>query len=180
MSGRNISNHLSQKILQRSRPSRLNVQPCHGECSRATLAALGLCKPGPIDLSWSFPWLLVWGVFCQALAPRGLSAYFMLEVSLFDLAARFLAPTHDRVGAGARRSGQRMARSATEGSSLTASSTTAHFSVSGMTKFEGSCGLVHEASCHILVCGGPKTQTMMQGYASAASSETADPFLPTA
>ena len=47
---------------------------------------------------------------------------------------------------------------------------------SGMTKSEGSCGLVHEASCHILVCGGPKTQTMMQGYASAASSEAADPF----
>ena len=52
--------------------------------------------------------------------------------------------------------------------------------VVGMTKSEGSCGLVHEASCHILVCGGPKTQTMMQGYASAASSEAADPFLPTA
>ena len=48
--------------------------------------------------------------------------------------------------------------------------------VVGMTTSEGSCGLVHEASCHILVCGGPKTQTMMQGYASAASSEAADPF----
>jgi hypothetical protein len=35
-------------------------------------------------------------------------------------------------------------------------------------------------SCHILVCGGPKTQTMMQGYASAASSEAADPFCNTA
>src|SRR5262249_60798072 len=45
-----------------------------------------------------------------------------------------------------------------------------------MTAFEGSCGLVHEASCHILVCGGSKTQTMMQGYASAASSEAADPI----
>jgi hypothetical protein len=31
----------------------------------------------------------------------------------------------------------------------------------GMTTSAGSCGLVHEASCHILVCGGPKTQTMM-------------------
>ena len=49
-----------------------------------------------------------------------------------------------------------------------------------MTKFEGSCGSVHEASCHILVCGGAKTQTMMQGYASAASSEAADPFCRTA
>src|SRR5215468_5530461 len=49
-----------------------------------------------------------------------------------------------------------------------------------MTAFEGSCGLVHEASCHILVCGGSKTQTMMQGYASAASSEAADPFSPAA
>src|SRR5262245_32509572 len=33
----------------------------------------------------------------------------------------------------------------------------------------GGAALVHEASCHMLVCGGPKTQTMMQGYASAAS-----------
>src|SRR5262249_34163315 len=79
--------------------------------------------------------------------------------------------------AGARRSGQGWARQRPpKGSSLTASSTTAHLIVSGDDKSEGSCGLVHEASCHILVCGGPKTQTMMQGYASAASSAAADPF----
>jgi hypothetical protein len=32
----------------------------------------------------------------------------------------------------------------------------------GDDKSEGSCGSVHEASCHTLVFGGPKTQTMMQ------------------
>jgi hypothetical protein len=31
-----------------------------------------------------------------------------------------------------------------------------------MTKSEGSCGMMHERTRHILVCGGPKTQTMMQ------------------
>ena len=34
--------------------------------------------------------------------------------------------------------------------------------VVGMTKSEGSSRVVHELSCHILVFGGPKTQTMMQ------------------
>src|SRR5262249_40501155 len=63
---------------------------------------------------------------------------------------------------------------------VSASSAPAHLGVSGMTTLEGSCGLVHEASCHILVCGGPKTQTMMQGYASAANSEAADPFFSSA
>src|SRR5215510_11440351 len=88
-------------------------------------------------------------------------------------------PAHPHRGRAQKRS--RMgALAPTEGSSLRASSTTGHLSVSAMTTSEGSCGLVHEASCHMLVCGGPKTQTMMQGYASAASSEAADPFLPTA
>src|SRR5262245_27574290 len=93
----------------------------------------------------------------------------------------FLRPDpHIRI-AGARKKRSRMgALAPTEGSSLRASSTTAHLSVSAMTTSEGSCGLVHEASCHVLLCGGPKAQTMMQGYASAASSEAADPFLTTA
>src|SRR5262245_40703759 len=88
----------------------------------------------------------------------------------------FLRPDpHIRI-AGARKKRSRMgALAPTEGSSLRASSTTAHLSMSAMTTSEGSCGLVHEASCHILVCGGPKTQTMMQGYASAASSEAKPP-----
>src|SRR5215468_9206628 len=89
-------------------------------------------------------------------------------------------PAHPHCRRAQKRSRMGAALAPTEGSSLRASSTTAHLSVSGMTTSEGSCGLVHEASCHILVCGGPKAQTMMQGYASAASSEAADPFLPTA
>ena len=105
------------------------------------------------------------------------------------LVPQFLCSTWQRVSSprpahAHRRRAQKRSRmgalAPTEGLSLRASSTTAHLSVSGMTTSEGSCGLVHEASCHMLVCGGPKTQTMMQGYASAASSEAADPFLPTA
>ena len=46
--------------------------------------------------------------------------------------------------------------------SLTAPSTTAHLAWVGMTKSEGSPRVVHEGSCHILVCGGPETRTMMQ------------------
>src|SRR5215510_6562926 len=105
------------------------------------------------------------------------------------LVPQFLCSTWQRVSSprpahAHRRRAQKRSRmgalAPTEGSSLRASSTTAHLSVSGMTTSEGSCGLVHEASCHILVCGGPKAQTMMQGYASAASSEAADPFCVTA
>ena len=74
-----------------------------------------------------------------------------------------------------------MARSATrKGLVLDGSEHDGTLAVVGMTTSEGSCGWVHECSCHILVCGGPKTQTMMQGYASAASSEAADPFFRTA
>ena len=46
----------------------------------------------------------------------------------------------------------------------------------GDDDIEGSPRVVHDCSCHILVCGGTETQTMMQLCASAASSEAADPF----
>ena len=56
-----------------------------------------------------------------------------------------------------------MARSATrKGLVLDGSEHDGTLAVIGMTTSEGSCGWVHECSCHILVCGGPKTQTMMQ------------------
>src|SRR5215831_16745145 len=40
---------------------------------------------------------LVWGDFCQGGAPRVLSIFSFLGVSLFDLASRFFVPTHDRI-----------------------------------------------------------------------------------
>ena len=125
----------------------------------------------------------LYGAFFVKGVPRGSYPFSCTSVSLFDLDSPFPRPD-PRWSRGRRaQKRSRMARSATrKGSSLRASSTTAHLGVSGMTTFEGSCGLVHEAwcSCHILVCGGPKTQTMMQGYASAASSEAADPFFSSA
>src|SRR5215813_1591594 len=97
------------------------------------------------------------------------------------MAARFFAPTRTSASparAGAVKAGPPIGRPPT-GLALRAPSTR-HTCCDRDDDVEGSCGQVHEASCHILVCGGPKTQTMMQGYASAASSEAADPFLPTA
>ena len=55
-----------------------------------------------------------------------------------------------------------MARSATARLVLDGSEHDGTLAVVGMTKFEGSPRVVHEHSCHILVCGGVKTQTMMQ------------------
>jgi hypothetical protein len=40
--------------------------------------------------------LLVWGVFVKGV-PRGVCQLTPCSVSLFDLAARFVAPTHNRV-----------------------------------------------------------------------------------
>jgi len=54
----------------------------------------------------------------------------------------------------ARRSGQGWRVSATEGSSLRAPSMTAHLTRVGDDDIEGSPRVVHDCSCHILVCGG--------------------------
>src|SRR5262249_4540475 len=50
--------------------------------------------------------------------PQGSYPFSRPSVSLFDLKARFFAPTHTHRGAGARRSGQGWRVSATEGLSL--------------------------------------------------------------
>src|SRR5262249_1041732 len=52
---------------------------------------------------------------------------------------------------------------------------TPHLSVSAMTTSEGSCGLVHEASCHILVCGGT-TGHVLFGPSGAISHAIARPI----
>ena len=57
-------------------------------------------------------------------------------------------------GARRRRSGQGWRVSATEGSSLRAPSMTAHLARVGDDDIEGSPRVVHDCSCHILVCGG--------------------------
>ena len=67
-----------------------------------------------------------------------------------------------------------------EGSSLRASSTTAHLSVSAMTTSEGSCGLVHEGIVPHACMRRARDPNHDAVYASTASSEAADPFLPTA
>src|SRR5262245_59529167 len=128
-------------------------------------------KPGgPIDIfQRQFPcstWttrFLVWGRFCQGGAPGGLSIFF--NVSFLVRPGQPVSsprPTRNEV-AGARRSGQGWARSATrKGLVLDGFEHDGTLVVVGMTKFEGSPRVVHEHSCHILVCGGVKTQTMMQ------------------
>ena len=92
------------------------------------------------------------GRFLSRPAPRGLSAYF----SPF--------PRPDPHGLRSRRAQMpsRMARQRHRRLVLDGFEHDGTLERVGMTTSEGSCGLVHEGSCHILVCGGPKTQTMMQ------------------
>src|SRR5215475_802947 len=74
---------------------------------------------------------LVWGDFCQG----GLSIFSSLRVSLFDLASRFFAPTHNRVEPArteAVKDGARVSSATPQGPwSLTGSSTTARLLSSG-------------------------------------------------
>src|SRR5215468_10084367 len=92
---------------------------------------------------------LLWGFFVKA-PPRG--AYpFSSSVSLFDLGARFLAPTHMGYGAGAWRSGQGWGASATHRRLvLDGFEHGGTLAVVGMTKSRGSPRVVHEHSCHII------------------------------
>jgi hypothetical protein len=97
--------------------------------------------------------------------PQGSYPFFHPSVSLFDLGSRFFAPTHTARVVGARRSGSRLAahwaRPPT-GLALMAPEHDGILVVVGMTTSEGSSHVVHEHSRHILLFGGPKTQTMMQ------------------
>src|SRR5262249_15462378 len=75
--------------------------------------------------------IFVWGDFCQG----GLSIFSSLRVSLFDLASRFFAPTHNRVEPArteAVKDGARVSSATPQGPwSLTGSSTTARLLSSG-------------------------------------------------
>jgi hypothetical protein len=68
---------------------------------RPTVAA-GLGRTG--DSIRGCPWL-VWGIFCQGGAPRVLSIFLYLRVSLFDLKQPF--PRPDPHGSNCRRAQER-------------------------------------------------------------------------
>ena len=111
---------------------------------------------------------LLWGFFCQGPAP---GAYpFSSSVSLFDLGARFLAPTHtdteplrgEAVKDGRVSAHRRLVLDGFEHGGTLA--------VVGMTKSRGSPRVVHEHSCHILLFGGSETRTMMQLMRIAAKA----------
>ena len=85
------------------------------------------------------------------------------SVSLFDLVARFFAPTHTPSGRRAQeRSRLAVHWAATDRLGLDGSEHDGILVVVGMTTSEGSSHVVREHSRHILLFGGPKTQTMMQ------------------
>jgi len=88
--------------------------------------------------------------------PRGAYRYFSTSVSLFDLDNPFPRPDpHGMRGGRRAQKRSRMARSATrEGLVLDGFEHDGTLVVVGMTKFEGSPRVVHEHSCHVLVCGG--------------------------
>ena len=88
---------------------------------------------------------------------------FSSSVSLFDLGARFLAPTHtvtEPVRGEAVKDGRGV--SAHRRLVLDGFEHGGTLAVVGMTKSRGSPRVVHEHSCHILLFGGSETRTMMQ------------------
>jgi hypothetical protein len=86
----------------RVRPSRVSVCADSAAPSAFSLAEL----PGRARrLGQECPGSLYGEIFCQGGAARG-PFHSLVRVSLFDLKARFFAPTHNHRGAGARRSGQ--------------------------------------------------------------------------
>ena len=113
-------------------------------------------RPDPEDLPARRVTLqfLVWGDFCQGGAPRVLSIFLSLSFFVRPGRARFFIPTRRLMAPAARRSGQGWRVSATEGLSLRAPSMTAHLARVGDEDIEGSPRVVHDCSCHILVCGG--------------------------
>jgi hypothetical protein len=108
--------------------------------------------------------ILVRGVFCQEGAPRVLSIFLYLRVSLFDLEQPFPRPDpRDRLEPARAEAVEDGAERHPQGPLvLEGFEHDGTLERVGMTKSEGSCGMMHERTRHILVCGGPKTQTMMQ------------------
>jgi len=95
--------------------------------------------------------------------PQGSYPFSHPSVSLFDLVARFFAPTHTPSGRRAQEQSRLAVHwAATDRLDLDGSEHDGIFVVVGMTTSEGSSHVVHVHSRHILLFGGPKTQTMMQ------------------
>ena len=95
--------------------------------------------------------------------PQGSYPFSHPSVSLFDLGSRFFAPTHTASGRRAQERSRLAAHgAATDRLGLDGAEHDGILVVVGMTTSEGSSHVVHEHSRHILLFGGPKTQTMMQ------------------
>jgi hypothetical protein len=111
------------------------------------------------------PWALqtLYGAIFVKGVPQGSYPISRPSVSLFDLAAVSSSrPTHLSGRRAQERSRLAAHRAATDRLGLDGSEHDGTLAVVGMTTSEGSCEMVHERTCHILVCGGPKAHTMMQ------------------
>jgi hypothetical protein len=87
---------------------------------------------------------------------------FSSSVSLFDLGARFLAPTHTDTEQARREAVKDGRVNAHRRLVLAGFEHGGTLAVVGITKSRGSPRVVHEHSCHILLFGGSETRTMMQ------------------
>ena len=100
--------------------------------------------------------------FLSSGCAKGPIHFFYLRVSLFDLAARFFAPTHtfkEPARAGAVKDG---ALAPPQGLVLDGCERDGTLGVVGMTTSRGARGFVHEHSCTSLYAVGAETRTMMQ------------------
>jgi hypothetical protein len=94
------------------------------------------------------------GRFLSRGCPEGPIHFLVPQFLCSTWESPFLRPAPRLMAPAARRSGQGWRVSATEGSSLRVPSTTAHLARVGDDEIEGSPRVVHDCSCHILVCGG--------------------------
>jgi hypothetical protein len=125
------------------------------------LRALQVCRrrptPGVAAVPHGrHPQTLYGAIFVKGV-PQGSYPFSRPSVSLFDLGSPFLRPDpRDRLGP-ARAGAVKDGRAAPPGGLvLDGSEHGGTLERVGMTKSEGSCVMVHEGTCHVLVCGGPK------------------------
>ena len=104
--------------------------------------------------------------------PEGSYPFSRPSVSLFDLAARFFAPTCTSASPARAEAVKDGRFSAHRRLVLEGFEHDGTLERVGDDDVRGELRIGARTSCHMLVRGGPKTQTMMQGYASAASSCT--------
>src|SRR5262245_62010403 len=127
---------------------------CGGYCirSRPLMQSVGISELGP---------LLLWGGFCQGGAPRVLSIFSSFSFFVRP-GSRFFAPTHTASG---RRAQERSRLARPLGGHRQGLDGFEHdgiLVVVGMTTSRGARMWWTNIRAHILLFGGPKTQTMMQ------------------